>query len=176
MVDLEVRRWIQKELSEDEKQPSQPPRAVNPKKKLPKGMHPFSRGFIALTKRLRLRPIGAQVVVRCERCNIATMVDGVFLNARGRVVLVELKCGFEGYVDRSTGNMRGVFASFSDAPKNQHQIQLAFTRCMFERTFPELGTVDGIVVRMTETGAHVRSVDPDVDRVARRVFAVGRYV
>jgi hypothetical protein len=127
-------------------------------------------------RRIELRPIGAQVVVRCEQCDLATLVDGVFLNAEGRVVLVELKCGFEGYVDRSTGAMRGPFCALSNAPVNQHQIQIAFTRCMFERTFPEFGKVDAIVVRMTETGAHVKAVEKKVDVVSRAIFGAGRRV
>jgi hypothetical protein len=127
-------------------------------------------------QRLELRPLGAQVVVRCEHADLATLVDCVFLNAQNSIVLVELKCGFEGYVDRANADMRGDFKSLTNAPKNQHQIQLAFTSCMFERTFPEFGRVDALVVRMTDTGAHVRSVDSEVDRIAREVFARGRRV
>ena len=138
--------------------------------------HPLARAFVALTHRLRLVPVGAQVVVRDEQCDLATLVDGVFVNERGRVVLVELKCGFEGYNDTSNGRMRHPFRAFTNAPKNQHQIQLAFTRCMFERTFPEFGRVDARIVRMTERGAHVTTIDDDLDATARRVFAAGRRV
>jgi glycine cleavage system regulatory protein len=42
---------------------------------------------------------------------------------------------------------------------------------MFERTFPEYGRVDALVVRMTETGAHVTPVNANVRRKAERVFA-----
>lgn len=168
-VDAEVQGWIRERLR-------QPTALRNPTSVRSRTPHVFCRAFIALMERLRLRPIGAQVVVRCDRCDLATLVDAVFVDARERVVLVELKCGFEGYVDRSNGKMRGVFGELSNAPKNQHQIQLAFTRCMFERTFPEFGRVDALVVRMTETGAHVRSVDAAVDRIARGVFARGKKI
>lgn len=138
--------------------------------------HPLARAFVALTTRLRLVPVGAQVVVRDEQCDLATLVDGVFVDERGRVVLVELKCGFEGYNDTSNGYMRSPFQKFTNAPKHQHQLQLAFTRCMFERTFPEFGRVDARIVRMTDRGAHVTKIDDDLDATARRVFAAGRRV
>jgi len=123
-----------------------------------KKFHPFSRAFIALTERLCLKPVGAQVVVRDESCNIATLVDAVFLDPKGRVVLVELKTGFEGYNETSTGLMHGAFSYMTNCPANQHQVQLAFTQMMFQRTFPEFGTVTALVVRMTSAGAHVRAI------------------
>jgi hypothetical protein len=172
LVDNEVQDWIHRQLK--------PAEIVVAAKKRSKTVvtvaktnaerHVFSRAFIALTHKLRLRPIGAQVVCRCALCDVATLIDAVFIDKNDRVVLVELKCGFEGYIDEYTGNMQGVFRSLTNAPKNQHQIQVAFSRCMFERTFPELGPVDAIVVRMTTSGAHVSRVTSDVDKIARRVF------
>lgn len=163
-VDNDVQKWIRKSLQHTSMT------LKNPTARRLRPPHAFCRAFIVLMERLRLRPIGTQVVVRCEQCDLATLVDAVFVDAQQRVVLVELKCGFEGYIDRSNGKMRGDFGELSNAPKNQHQIQLAFTRCMFERTFPELGKVDALLVRMTESGAHVSSVDTMVDRVSRVVF------
>ena len=116
------------------------------------------------------------MVVRDEQIDLATLVDGVFVNERGRVVLVELKCGFEGYNDVGNGRMRPPFQRFTNAPKNQHQMQLAFTRCMFERTFPEFGRVDARIVRMTDRGAHVTKINDDLDATTRRVFSAGRRV
>ena len=177
-VDVEVERWIKRGL-----RPLRPPLASEVTGGLRGGTplldeptHPLARAFVALTRRLRLVPAGAQVVVRDEQIDLATLVDGVFVNERGRVVLVELKCGFEGYNDASNGRMRRPFQKFTNAPKNQHQLQLAFTRCMFERTFPEFGRVDARVVRMTERGAHVTRIDDELDATTRRVFASGRRV
>ncbi len=182
-VDAEVERWIRSRLETDpvlararESRPFSARRIVARARTAKERRHPFSRAFIALMNRLGLRPVGAQVVVRDEQCDLATLVDGVFVDSGGRVVLVELKCGFEGYVDASTGFLGPPFQKFTNAPKNQHQLQLAFTRCMFEKTFPEFGGVDARIVRMTERGAHVSTVDADIDRTVRRVLATGKRV
>ena len=151
LVDNEIQQWIQ---------------GTTPKGAKPQ-LHPFSRAFIALTQRLRLTPVATQVVVRDERCNIATLVDAVFLNAVGRTVVIELKTGLEGYNDVSTGRMRAEFAHLTNSPANQHKVQLAFTHAMFETTFPEFGVADALLIRMTSAGAHVRSLHPRESAAAR---------
>jgi len=183
-VDNEIQRWIQ-EGDVQGAVPLKPHRSVRASK-VPKGaqplqggtgaqplLHPFSRAFIALTERLRLTPVASQVVVRDEQCNIATLVDAVFLNAKGRVVVVELKTGFEGYNDVSTGRMLAEFAHLSNAPANQHKVQLAFTHAMFEMTFPEFGSADALLIRMTSEGAHVRSLIERDSAAARRAMRKG---
>jgi hypothetical protein len=172
LVDNEVQDWIRRQLPPAEIAITAKKRSkvVPPPAKTNSERHVFSRAFITLMHKLKLRPIGAQVVCRCAICDIATLIDAVFIDKNNCVVLVELKCGFEGYIDEFTGNMQGVFKSLTNAPKNQHQIQVAFSRCMFERTFPELGAIDALVVRMTTSGAHVSRVTLEVDKIARRVF------
>jgi hypothetical protein len=58
-------------------------------------------------------------------------VDAVFVNSKGNTVVVELKTGFEGYNETSTGKMRGVFSNLTDCLANQHKVQLALTSAMF---------------------------------------------
>ena len=150
LVDREVQRWIQ---------------AGGGRVKKSAKLHLFSRAFIALTRRLELTPLAAQVVVRDEKCDIGTLVDGVFLNASGRVVVVELKTGFEGYKERSTGRMLAEFSHQTNSPVNQHGVQLAFTHNMFQRTFPQLGAIDALLIRMTGDGADVRGLS-ELDKKA----------
>jgi hypothetical protein len=159
LVDHEIQRWVENSKGI----------AVNASN-ITKTFHPFSRAFIALTQRLRLTPVSTQVVVRDETCNIATLVDAVFLNSSGRVVVVELKTGFEGYNDISTGRMHAEFAHLTYAPANQHSVQLAFTHAMFESTFPEFGAADALLIRMTSYGAHVRSLCPRERAAARQAM------
>jgi hypothetical protein len=159
LVDSEIQRWVEGTMPKG-------PKAL-------KNLHPFSRAFIALTQRLHLTPVASQVVVRDERCNIATLVDFVFLNAKARTVVIELKCGFEGYNEVSTGRMQGEFSYLTNSPANQHRVQLALTHSMFETTFPELGVADGLLIRMTTKGAHVRSLDKREKLAARKAVRKG---
>lgn len=140
LVDDQVRRWIQGKVE----------------KKNRKKFHPFARAFIELTEKvLRLSPAGAQVVVRDEESDLATLADAVFVDRKGKTVVLELKTGFENYNEKFTGNMRGGFSFLTNCPGNQHKVQLALTAEMFEKTFPELGAVKSLLVRMTSAGAHV---------------------
>jgi len=159
LVDSEIQHWVEGTMPKG-------PKALE-------RLHPFSRAFIALTRRLHLSPVASQVVVRDEKCNIATLVDFVFLNAKERSVVVELKTGFEGYNDVSNGRMRAEFAHLTNSPGNQHRVQLALTHAMFETTFPELGAADALLIRMTSTGAHVRSLDRRDSAAARAAMQKG---
>jgi len=163
-VDTEIQHWVTAGGGARKKSSK---RTVVP------ALHPFSRAFIALTQRLRLTPVATQVVVRDENCNLATLVDVVFLNTDGRIVVVELKTGFEGYNHVSSGQMRAEFAHHTNAPANQHKVQLAFTHAMFEKTFPEFGSADGLLIRMTTEGAHVRSLTERDKLAARRAMRQG---
>jgi hypothetical protein len=166
-VDAEIQKWVKRQISS-------PHAKTNPK--MHKKLHLFSRAFIALTHRLQLVPIGTQVVVRDEQCDIATLVDVVFVDKSGGVVVVELKTGFEGYNERSNARMKREFSSITNAPVNQHHMQLAFTHHMFEHTFPEFGSAAALLIRMTDTGAHVRSLDKHVQKIVRRVLAQGKVI
>jgi len=168
LVDHQVQAWIKGALKDAT--PSTPERKAAC---LDASLHQFSRAFIELTQRLELTPIGTQVVVQNEQCNIATLVDAVFLNTQGHIVLVELKTGFDGYNDASNGDMNADFAFLSNAPANQHQIQLAFTQCMFESTFKEFGEVHAVVIRMTDSGAHVTPLDRRIFQTTQAILQKG---
>ena len=113
------------------------------------------------------------MVVRDEESDVATLADGVFVDKEGSTVVLELKTGFENYNDRSTGNMKGDFSFLTNCPGNQHRVQLALTAEMFEKTFPELGAVKTILVRMTSKGAHVVKLrsNSKIRSTARAVLA-----
>ena len=164
VVDHQVKAWIKRALSREQKRKN--PEATKKHDKL----HAFSRAFIELTRRMRLRPIGTQVVVRNDACDLATLVDAVFLDERNKVVLVELKCGFEGYLDKANARMKPPFVDVPNSPRYQHQLQLCFTRHMFRRTFPEFGQVNALIVRMTETGAHVTPIDQRIETKVKKLM------
>lgn len=167
VVDHEVQLWIKNAVDPDgEKQ-----KKANPmKQKKKETLHAFSRAFIELMRRMRMRPIGTQVIVRDASCDLATLVDAVFLNERNKIVLVELKCGFEGYNDTSNALLKKPFLDVPNSPRYQHQLQLSFTRQMFHGTFPELGNVDAMLVRMTHSGAHVTPVDSKIEKVVKKIM------
>jgi len=83
------------------------------------------------------RPVHAQLVVHNPRESIATKVDLVCQRDNGSLVVVELKCGFDGKALRSctAHKMLAPFHMLNDCPFHQHQVQLAFTYHMFCHSF-----------------------------------------
>ena len=87
-------------------------------------LHPLTKKFLKALKILKLRPHDAQTAVADTSARLGTGVDLVCLDERGRHVLVEIKCGFGGYLDRGTGRMRAELSKFGNSPRWQHQVRI----------------------------------------------------
>lgn len=86
-------------------------------------------------------------------CTLATLADGVFLDDNGSIVVVELKCGFQSNCDAHSGNMRREMKEFTDCPRHQHALQVAFTHRLFRETHPALSKHSkAVVVRVVDAG------------------------
>lgn len=114
--------------------------------------HPFARKFVAWCEHEGLVPVASQVCVADTISNVGTLVDLVLMDTRGRLLVVELKCGFGGHYDAASGRMRAPFAEAPDSPRNQHLLQVAFSAHMFKQTFPELGSPRAAIVRVVDGG------------------------
>ncbi len=114
--------------------------------------HPFARKFVAWCRRERLAPVASQVCVSDATANVGTLVDLVLMDGAGRLLVIELKCGFGGHYDAASGRLCAPFGPAPDSPRNQHLLQVAFTAHMFGLTFPELGAPRALVVRVVDRG------------------------
>jgi len=106
---------------------------------------PQTRAFWKAMEALKLRPIATQVpVMRTYKTHrYATAVDVVCTNHLGEHVLIENKSGFTGYYHNCTKDrMHSPLHALTDSLANQHQLQLAATREMYQQHFPQhtLGT------------------------------------
>lgn len=113
--------------------------------------HPFTREFFRQLRKNRLMPVQSQVAVGSEQHRIGTMVDVVAtpsshvarsrnsncytLRSGAQVFLLEVKCGFQRTYRRHTGRFMAYPPLWVDTPQAQHQLQLAVTLDLFERTF-----------------------------------------
>lgn len=90
--------------------------------------------FLGVLKTLQnacLRPLQCAVPVATEGSMIYTQIDNVCQNTNsGRLVLVELKCGFDGYWTKHSGHMQWPLQQFLDCPQNQAHVQLSLTVIM----------------------------------------------
>jgi hypothetical protein len=124
-------------------------------------LHPLTRKLLNSLFVLKLTPAVAQVAVGDPEARLGTGVDLVCVDnatgyeptectvglgaeskhpkppsaSRRKPVLVEIKCGFDGYLDATNGHMKSVLKDFPNSPRWQHQAQLAVTWELFRRTF-----------------------------------------
>lgn len=93
--------------------------------------HPYFKMFKELLDQKGWRPVDTQVTVGCARARVGTRVDLVCLDATDRVILLELKTGYESYLDKSSGKMLSPFQETDASPKYINLMQLFFTKWMF---------------------------------------------
>ncbi len=118
-------------------------------------LHPFAAKAIRAMELWGWTPIIAEFAVYDPVLNLATNLDLVCLDRDRRIVLVEWKCGMEGYADRGNDEMRGPLrGSFSNCPLHQAYLQLLFGKMLLELSY-DVRVPVAYVVRIREG-----SVDP----------------
>lgn len=73
---------------------------------------------------MKWQPLRSEFNIFDEGLGIGTSVDFIGTNEKGELVLVELKCGFTGYFDRSQGPMLRSLHKLSDSPHHQANLQI----------------------------------------------------
>ena len=101
-----------------------------------------AKAFFDALRRWSLRPISAQVPVCAPALRLATALDVVALDARGRCVVLEVKCGYEGTFERGPAApiSRGPLKGMSSSPLLYAWVQAAVGARMY-------GTNAGVRVR-----------------------------
>jgi hypothetical protein len=137
-------------------------------------MHDYTRRFLVHVNAQGWQPIGCQVACGSLRSKIATAVDVVCVDMRNdeRVVLVELKCGFERYLDRYGSHMLPPFENMTDCPRNQFQVQLLITRKLFLNTYRSCKHVKCVVVRVTRSGVDQYRLDDTFKVCAKKAWSM----
>jgi len=130
------------------------------------GAHPFTAKLASGMSHMGLYPVAGQVVVEDEATRIGTACDLVCIDTRdGGTVIVEVKCGFDGYLDAKCGNMRYECGMLPDSPRQQHQVQLALTTALFSRTYG-LRPARAFVLRACDEGVHFSRLRSGVLKLA----------
>ena len=131
--------------------------------------HPYAQKALKALQALQLKLVDAQVPVFCAATGFKTYIDIVCIDEKGVAVVVELKCGFRGYHDRSSGRMLHEFKTLTNAPKNQHMLQLAITSRMFALTYPGIA-FRGLLLRSEERGVEWTNMDENVYKHSMRAL------
>ena len=118
-----------------------------------------AKAFFLSCRRHNMRPVSAQLSVGDSSLFLGTRADVVCVKFDKKsgleepgVYLMEVKTGFGKYLYKHTGDrMKAPLQDFTDSPNNQHHLQLALTKHMFQRTFPNIVVKDCFVVYINDT-------------------------
>lgn len=98
-----------------------------------------------------MRPTAAQVAVGDASLFLGTRAD-VVCKKESDVYLLEIKTGFANYLYRHTGSaLKPPLQEFTDSPNNQHHLQLALTKHMYQQTYPDIAVKGCYVVYIRDT-------------------------
>ena len=77
-------------------------------------------------------PMSSQMPLGCLDLRLGTMVDLMCSTKDGKLVIVEIKSGFDDYYDiQNQGNMMYPFEDVPQSCRNKHLLQLLFTTWLF---------------------------------------------
>lgn len=114
-------------------------------------LHPYTRAVLQFAYDNHFVPVAAQIPVAYAAFRIASAVDMVWRDARGRLYVVELKKCKDFYYDWFTGKLKEPLQAFRNSVRNQHQLQLCMTFLMFNETY----------AKHKADGAFILQVDSD---------------
>lgn len=121
-------------------------------------MLPYTRWFLHAMSSIGLNPIRANIPCGSITARLGTAVDVVAQRSddvtTNRVVLIEIKCGYDRYLYKYRGFMKHPFESLKDSPFYQFLVQTAFTEALFRVTYPNCRVVQSVVINITKTGVY----------------------
>lgn len=123
---------------------------------LPKSVHPYTTKLVSFFQEMKWRPVAAQYVVGGVAFgSIGTALDLVMRNAENELLILEIKCGFDGYWQEAKDDMKGL-SKVANTPCHQAMAQLLFGHLLLIRTQP-LRPKHAYVVNVNKTGVRTYS-------------------
>ena len=128
-----------------------------------------SKAIVAF-REWELVPLRAEVPVFDEATQVATSIDTLCMDKSGALVLVEVKTGFDNYLMRGSGPMKGPLQfSYSNSPLNQAFLQALFSNELMNRCYGI--SADHIyVVNIGKTGITASSVPKDLRNSSKQLY------
>lgn len=131
-----------------------------------KQKHPMPNAYTVAVIRalnaLQLEPLAGEVAIFDESVPFATSIDLVCASAEGgKLVLVELKTGYEGYFTEGNGHMtKQPLTRYKNSPLNQAMLQCLIAAIVLEKKYGFSGCVSCIVLRVNVSGVECYQI-PD---------------
>lgn len=111
--------------------------------------HPLAQKFMRTMIEWGYTPLAAQVVVGDVDLGIVTAADSIWYNTKTmEKAMVEMKKYHGSYYDLYNDQMRIPYKSINNSPHNQHQLQLGWTRKLYDQTLPNAPISECFVVQL----------------------------
>lgn len=91
-----------------------------------KPFHAYTQRLIQKFKEWGWKPVQGQYCVGTLSTGVGTAIDLLMRDREGRLVAVELKCGFDGYFQTPVAMMKPPFQKIPCCPLNRARMQLLF--------------------------------------------------
>ena len=100
-----------------------------------RGPDPTTVKIIEYYDKCGWKSVYSQFVVYCDEMKLATAIDAICMDSEYRLILIEIKTGYENYMLKSSGNMdrRSPMHEIPNCPLNQHYLQLLLAKLMIEK-------------------------------------------
>jgi hypothetical protein len=128
--------------------------------------HPYTVKFLRALTMHMYRPLYSEFKIFDEHAKIGTAIDLLCVDenpaTEGRLVLVELKCGMDGYELVGNGCMQGPMSVINNCPLNQAFLQVMYASIILEMNY---GIEPGlcIVAHVFKTGADLHPLPVEIE-------------
>lgn len=120
-------------------------------------LHRYTQAALEALHRHNLEPIAAQVTCGSSKLHVGTAADILCSTGSSAgfgaapcpetgapgLVVVEVKCGFDSYLDHAQGvlpHLKGPDGAIPNTPSHQHALQLLTTRMLLRACYPQVHT------------------------------------
>jgi hypothetical protein len=118
-VDFDLRLWVNNP-AEFKRRPTHPPMCVD---------------IIGAFEAWEWTGIVAQFPLVAEHIGIQTLADMIVSDSDASAILLEIKTGYENYLFRYSGMMKGPLSDLPDTPMNQHFLQLGTEKLIAQHCY-----------------------------------------
>jgi len=125
--------------------------AVNTGRVTSGALEPYTASMLAARQQWGWQPLVSQFPIVFPEVRVGTRIDEIATDDALRLILIENKTGYTNYLDKARGMMRGPLSDVSDAPLNQHFLQLGLALICLERHWG-VAVHAGFVVQVDEAG------------------------
>ena len=139
-----------------------------------RAIHPLTKTTIAYLLKEGIMSVDGHMKIFDPLLKIATEIDHVGIRAAtGKLVIMELKTGFEGFMNVPTGQgkMHGILSNISNEAYWQWQLQLLMMTLMLVRCYGiDIDDIEPIILRVHDSGITTIYLHKDIKDLAPQIY------